>query len=91
MIVNLLFVAIITVLKAIFSIMPDIPSPSQTLQDDVSNVLGLVQNVIGLVDYIFTPAIVALAIISAVLIMNAEYIYVFIMWLIKKIPFLGMK
>ena len=92
MIIEYLIKLIIYSFNFILSILPSIPSLPASFTSSLTAYIDLlVSNGLGLFYFFVRPSTVAIVIPIIIFINSFEYIYAFIIWILKKIPFLGIK
>ena len=84
------FVAII--INIIFAILPDIPSMPDSLAESIYNYFNLIiQNGFSILSFFINPRTIIILVPLAIIIHNAEYIYKFVLWILRKIPLINIK
>lgn len=90
MILKLLFELVIGLLEIVFGWVSFPPLPHEIMVG-FSNVLGYIRGGMGFV-WLIVPRDLVLVVLPIVLIIeNFDRLYSVVMWILKKIPFLGMK
>lgn len=84
-ILNLLKLLITT----IFGVLPNIPNIPSSLSNSIDSFLDLIFNNCALLDLFVPISTIKIAIPIAIVIINFDHIYKITMWIIKKIPILG--
>lgn len=69
----------------------NIPAFPQSLEDSVNNFLDLIFENLNLLDFFIRFETLRIIIPLFLFMINFKYIYKLVMWLIRKIPFLGME
>lgn len=90
MILELLFNAILLLLKTVFSILPDMPQLPDTILSSVDTVMDILFDNVHLLGFFFPINTIKIMIPLILLVVNFERIYHFTMWIIKKLP-IGVK
>lgn len=92
MIIEKMFLFSTKILEIFFSLFPDIPNIPTELQNKIFNFLDMIfsnsENILGLFIRIDTIKIVVPVLI---LIINFDKIYYLLLWVLKKIPILGIE
>lgn len=80
-----------TLLTTVFALMPDLPPTPQMLLDFSDELANLLETSIQYIRYVLSPLLtfVVLVVVSAVFM--GEHLYHAIMWILRKIPILGIK
>lgn len=93
MIIELLLMVLDALFSFIFNLVsiPTIDGLSEFLSSVISTFFGFVNNSLGLLFIFIRPSTFVLALTTAVALINLEHIWNFVMWVLKKIPFLGIK
>lgn len=90
MIIKLLFELIIGLLEIVFSWVSFPPMP-EAVTNAFDVVLNAISNAMGFV-WLVVPRELVLVVIPVILVVeNFDKLYSIVMWILKKIPFLGMK
>jgi hypothetical protein len=76
---------------AVLSVLPDVPPTPQAVIDGGQWVISTIGGVIGILNMIYTPAIMTAVVVIAVGIFNFEWLYHSVMWVLKKIPMINIK
>ena len=69
----------------------NIPQFPETLTSSIDSFLDIIFNNISLLGFFIRPITLTIAIPLLIVIINFEQVYKLTMWIIKKIPFLGIK
>jgi len=92
---QVIFTAILTVLLAIvmgvFGILPDVPPIPTAIADASQDVIDFVGQGTSLLAVIFTPALLSAAVVVILAMFFFSKVYHVTMWVLKKIPLLGIK
>lgn len=89
----IVFVVVVGValIISVFILMPDLPATPQILIDSTNLLVSLISNFVGLYKYMMTPALALVSIVLSIAILSFEPIYKVSMWILRKIPVLGIK
>ncbi len=90
MIISAILELIFTALKLIFSILPNLP-PVNFLETLLTFVNDILAPGIGLLCFFVRPSTLITGLTLFILIFSFKYSYSMIVWVLRKIPFLGMK
>jgi len=91
MIIDFIIQTFVTVTKGIFYVLPTIPATPQAVVDGGNWVITTIGGVMGILNMLFTPTLMAAVVLIAIGIFNFEWIYHSVMWVLKKIPILNIK
>lgn len=91
MITETIILSLVTSITMILGILPDIVSVPDVVVDGINSFLDIIFNNLDLLNVFVPVSTIKLVIPIAIIIMNFEHIYKLIMWIIKKIPFLGIE
>ena len=86
MILELIMTAILSLLKGVFSLLPNIPQLSQSLTDSINRVFNVIFQNVGLLGLFVRISTIKWLVPLVIVVYNFEHIYHFVMWVIKKIP-----
>lgn len=75
----------------VFTFMPDLPATPQILVDSTNLLVDLISNLVGVYKYLMTPSLALISITLSIAIFAFEPIYKVSMWILKKLPILGVK
>jgi len=75
-----------TVLRALFGVLPDLPEAPAWLTTTLDTFIGSVMSGVAFVSYIMTPTIFIFVLSTFLVLLNFEYIYHLVLWIIKKLP-----
>lgn len=81
----------ISLLLGVFALLPDVPEVSSEIVDMTDIFIDGVGNFAGLMNYLFSAPLFTASIVSLLVIFNFENVYHGIMWILRKIPVLGIK
>lgn len=91
MIIEFLFSLILELFNFILEILPDIPNMPEDLTNALNNYTQLIFDNSSVVSFFLPMNIVKIAIPLVIVIINFDYIYNAIIWILKKIPMLGIE
>lgn len=77
-------------ITTIFGILPNIPSMPETLTNGINTFLDIIFDNVGLLGLFVPIDVMKIAIPIAIIIINFDHIYKLTLWILKKIPMLGM-
>lgn len=86
--------AILTILKVLLQFVfgwINLPQFPETLMSSIDTFLDILFDNISLLGFFIRPVTLTVAIPILIILLNFEQVYKFTMWIIKKIPFLGVK
>lgn len=86
MIVKAIFDAILALFKAVFNLLPDVPSFPQTLLESLDTVFDTIFGHLDLLGLFVRIDTIKTLVPLLIIVINFEHIYHFVMWIIKKIP-----
>lgn len=89
MIIKTLFEMILNILRLIFSVIPGIPKIPEIVTAPLNEIFGIIENVKGFINFIFPLTLGFKLIVIVLLIENFQKIYRLSIFILKKIPFLG--
>lgn len=69
----------------------NIPSFPLELTESINSFLDLIFNNLSLLGFFIRPTTIALVVPTLIILLNFEYVYKFTMWILRKIPFLGVE
>lgn len=91
MIIEFLFSLILELFNFILEILPDIPNMPEDLTNALNNYTQLIFDNSSVVSFFLPMNIVKIAIPLVIVIINFDYIYNAVIWILKKIPMLGIE
>lgn len=91
MIIELLFSAIIGIINLLLSALPSIPSLDDSVINAFSNFFDTLSMGKGIFFFFIRPSTAITCLSIALIIVNFEHIYKFLMFIIKKIPFINIQ
>jgi len=74
-----------------FALMPDLPETPQVFLDISDLTVNFLNNFLALCNYLFSPLLFRAFLLILVLYLAFEPIYYLVMWILRKIPVLGIK
>ena len=86
MIVQFILSAIMSALKAILGVLPNIPPMPSFITDSAEYVADIIVGGVSSLVYIFTQELFAFIVLTVIVLMNFETIYRTTMWVIRKLP-----
>jgi hypothetical protein len=86
-----IIIALLAVWNLILSVIPTIPATPTAITSGGTWVINTITGVVALLNWIFTPTLLAAFVVVFIAIMGFEQIYHTTMWVVKKIPFLSIK
>lgn len=90
MIIQFLFNIILTLLKTIFSVLPDLPQLPSALLASVNTVMTVIFDNIKLLGFFFPISTIKIMVPLILIVINFDKIYHFTLWVVKKLP-IGVK
>lgn len=90
MILEAILNLVVTLLKFCFGWI-NIPSFPEELTNSIDTFLNLIFDNLSLLGFFVRPLTITLVIPTLIILLNFEDVYKLTMWIIKKIPFLGIK
>lgn len=91
MIFELIFQVLITVIKGVFGILPNLPPMSETVTNAGDAIIGLIDQPIRFLKYIYGPILLNAIFATIIILFNFEKIFYSLMFIVKKLPFLNIK
>ncbi len=76
-------------IKTIFGVLPSIPSAPESIVSGINGFLDIIFDNVGLLGIFVPISTIKVVIPIAIVIINFDHIYKITMWIIKKIPMLG--
>lgn len=89
MIIEAFFDLIYNLNSFIFSMLPSLPEMPDKIVNSIDNFLDLIFNNAGLVGLILPLDLVKVILPLTIIVINFDYIYGLILWVLKKIPFIN--
>ena len=87
----LIVIAAIALITTAFAVMPPLPATPPYLLSFNEQLADILQNGVLFLQYLFTPILLTTTIVVIIAIFAAEPIYHSIMWILRKIPMVGIK
>lgn len=78
-------------LTTVIALMPNLPPIDPAIEAVGDSIMGFMSQAYFLLAYIFSPPLLVFAFTSAIGILFFEHIYHGLMWVLRKIPVLGIK
>lgn len=78
------------VITTVFGILPSIPPMPESLTNGINTFLNIIFDNVGLLGLFVPINVMKIAIPIAIVIINFDHIYKITLWILKKIPMLGM-
>lgn len=69
----------------------NIPQVPDTLVDSINSFLNLIFDNLSLLGFFVRPTTLKILVPLIIIVINFKYIYKFIMWFLKKLPFINIK
>lgn len=91
MLVEALFTAVTWLIDAILNLLDVLPDFPEELVTSVEEFFSLIFDNLAILGFFVPLSTVKILIPLVILVINFEDVYAFIMWLLRKIPFLGIK
>lgn len=91
MLVEALFTAVTWLIDAILNVLDVLPEFPEELVASVEEFFSLIFDNLAVLGFFLPLPTVKILIPLVLLVINFEDVYAFIMWLLRKIPFLGIK
>lgn len=91
MLVEALFTAVTWLIDAILNLLDVLPDFPEELVTSVEEFFSLIFDNLSILGFFVPLSTIKILIPLVILIINFEDVYAFIMWLLRKIPFLGIK
>lgn len=89
MILNFVLTVIINLIQTIFGVLPNIPPTPQAVIDGGQWVIDTVASVIGILQLVYSPALLTVIIGVILVILNFDTVYHTAMWILRKIPMIN--
>lgn len=86
-----IIVAAVALLTVVFVAMPDLPATPELLISMQEAFNGILLNAIQFIRYFLTPQLTFVSLVVIIGVFASEPIYHGIMWILRKIPVLGIK
>lgn len=81
----------VALIVAVFLVMPDLPATPQVLVDSTDLLVNVLSQIVGIYKYIMSPALALVSITIIIAIFAFEPIYKVSLWILRKLPVLGVK
>lgn len=81
----------VALILAIFLVMPDLPATPQVLIDSTDLLVNILSQFVGVYKYIMSPSLAFISVTMIIAIFAFEPIYKIALWVLRKIPVLGIK
>lgn len=91
MLVEGLFTAVTWLIDAILNLLDVLPEFPEELVTSVEEFFALIFDNLSILGFLVPLSTIKILIPLVILVINFEDVYAFIMWLLRKIPFLGIK
>ena len=91
MLVEALFTAVTWLIDAILNVLDVLPDFPAELVTSVEEFFSLIFDNLSILGFFLPLSTVKILIPLVLLVINFEDVYAFVMWLLRKIPFLGIK
>ena len=91
MLVEALFTAVTWLIDAILNLLDVLPDFPEELVTSVEEFFALIFDNLSILGFFVPLTTIKILIPLVILVINFEDVYAFIMWLLRKIPFLGIK
>ena len=91
MLVEALFTAVTWLIDAILNVLDVLPDFPADLVNSVEAFFSLIFDNLSILGFFVPLSTVKILIPLVILVINFEDVYAFVMWLLRKIPFLGIK
>jgi len=89
MILTLIIVGLMELVNVILGVMPTLPAIPSTISDGGAWVITAISGVVGILNYIYSPTLLAAVVGVIVLLLSFDTIYHTAMWVIRKIPYIN--
>lgn len=86
-----IIIAAVALLTAVFVVMPDLPATSELLISMQEAFNSILLNAIQFIRYFLSPQLTFVVVMVIAAVFASEPIYHGIMWILRKIPVLGIK
>ena len=90
MIIETILNIIFNLIKFVFSWL-NLPAFPEELSNTINNFLDIIFDNVSLLGFFIRPATLNILIPALIIIINFEKLYKFIMWILRKIPFLNIE
>lgn len=91
MIIDFIISVFATFVKGVFYILPSLPDMPEPITSGGDWLINTVTSVASVLTMVYSPALMAIMISTAILLLNFEHIYHVTMWILRKIPVINMK
>ena len=91
MIIEFIVNSLISVLKTVFSPLPNVPATPSAIVSGATWVTTTISGVVSLLRYVYGDALFTAIIVVVVALLNFEWIYHSLMWVVRKIPMVNIK
>lgn len=91
MLVEALFTAVTWLIDAILNLLDVLPDFPEELVTSVEEFFSLIFDNLSILGFFVPLSTIKILIPLVILVINFEDVYAFVMWLLRKIPFLGIK
>lgn len=79
----------LVVLGVGFAMMPDLPPLNPTIESLSDQMIGLISQAVNVLVYLLTPTLYYAVIATIIAVFTFEHIYHAVLWVLRKIPGLG--
>ncbi len=91
MIIDLMISVMIGFVKVVLGILPNVPATPSAIVDGGNWVTSTIGGVISVLSMLLTPALLAAVVLVIVGLINFQWIYHTVMWVVRKIPMVNIK
>lgn len=91
MLISLIVSGIFNFLYIVFDLLPSLPPISETISSAGAGILSVISNVAGILQMVYGQVLFSAIFTLVLVLINFEWVYHTILWILKKIPVLGIK
>lgn len=91
MIINFIVDSMLSVLKLIFGILPNVPAIPTAISDGGTWITDQISSVIGVLNMVYGQTLMAAIMVVVIAMFSFDWVYHTAMWIIRKIPVINIK
>jgi len=74
-----------TIVTVVLSIIPSLPAMPTGIEDALNNIVDIINDVVGLIAYIYTPVFLLFIFAMFLAIIGFDFVYKFVLWVLHKV------
>lgn len=91
MIVLTVIIIVFGILKGLFWIVPSLPQMPEEITSAITTVFSYLVGATNFVSWLLTPQLLVFIVSTSILILTFDTVYGMVMWVLRKIPYLGIE